>query len=475
MKSRSLTHRLIAGVLLAEFLCAALFSAVAITHEMHGRRRAFDVMLRGRADSLMGAVQDAEDPEDNVMVDPTELSLPSEDAYAVATPAGHVLGSSPKSFPELLAALESSHKEGYFNFAIGGKQYRAIRTPGMRVIDREEKTGALRIPVTVLYAAPTAHLWHETVEAVSFYMATGALLLALTALALVWLLRRWLAPLHELAERASHVSVQAWEFVPPEAALHTRELEPMASSIQKLLAGLQQSFERQRQFTGDAAHELKTSIAVLKSSLQLLSLRQRTAEEYESGIEGVLVDTQRMEELTERMLALARLEEAPSKSQESVDLSSVVQAVAERLRPVAELRQVLLGKTVQDSSRVAISLDDAEILCSNLILNALQHSTGGSRVTVSVENQPDTIVLLVEDHGEGIPAEALPHVFDRFYRADASRSRNSGGAGLGLAMCKAIAEHCGGSIEIVSTPGAGTQVRVILPASTANKDIFSDA
>lgn len=464
MKPRSLTHRLIGGILLAEFLCAALFSVAAITHEMHGRRRAFDVMLRGRADSLMGAVQDAENPEDNVMVDPTELSLPSEDAYAVATPSGHVLGSSPKSSPELLAVLESPHGEGYFNFTIGTRQYRAIRTPGMRVIDREEKTGALRIPVTVLYAAPTAHLWHEAVEAVSFYMVTGGLLLSLTGVALIWLLRRWLAPLHELAARASRVSVQAWEFVPPEAALRTRELKPIASSIQKLLSGLQQSFERQRQFTGDAAHELKTSIAVLKSSLQLLSLRPRTTEEYASGLEDVLVDTQRMEELTERMLVLARLEEAPARSQERIDLSSVVKIVAERLRPVAELRHVLLDVNVQPSKTIAMPLDDGEILCSNLILNALQHSASGSSVTVKVENHPGILVLLVEDHGEGIPAEALPHVFDRFYRADASRSRNSGGAGLGLAMCKAIAEHCGGHIEILSTPGTGTRVRVTLPA-----------
>lgn len=459
MTPRSLTQRLIVGVLLAEFLCAATFSGVAIAHEMHGRRRAFDVMLRGRADSLMGAVQDAEDPDDNVMVDPTELTLPAEDAYAVANPAGHVLGHSPESSPELLAALESVHPSGYFNFKVAGKSYRALRTPGMRVIDREEKKGALRCPVTVLYAAPTAHLWHETVEAVRFYVMAGVLLLAVTGLTLVWLLRRWLSPLRELAERAGHVSAQAWEFVPPEAALHTRELEPIASSIQKLLHGLRQSFERQRQFTGDAAHELKTSIAVLRSSLQLLSLRPRTVEEYQDGIEGVVEDTERMEDLTERMLALARLEEAPPKSQEIVDLASVARSVAERLRPVAELKQILIEITTQDERSVATPFDDAEILCSNLMMNALQHSPAGSHIAVRVEGT----VLLVEDHGEGIPVEALPHVFDRFYRADVSRSRNSGGAGLGLAMCKAIVERCGGSIEIASTRGVGTQVKVTLP------------
>ncbi|WP_158820256.1 cell wall metabolism sensor histidine kinase WalK [Granulicella sp. S156] len=464
MKPRSLTRRLIGGVLLAEFLCAATFSGVAIAHEMHGRRRAFDVMLRGRADSLMGAVQDAEDPDDNVMVDPTELTLPAEDAYAVANPAGRVLGHSPESSPELLAVLESAYPDGYFNFKVAGKSYRALRTPGMRVIDREEKKGAVRCPVTVLYAAPTAHLWHETVEAVRFYVIAGVLLLVVTGLALVWLLRRWLSPLRELAERAGHVSAQAWGFVPPEAALHTRELQPIASSIQKLLHGLRQSFERQRQFTGDAAHELKTSIAVLKSSLQLLSLRPRTVEEYQGGIEEVVVDTERMEDLTERMLALARLEEAPVRGREPVDLALAAQSVAERLRPVAELKQVPIEVTVQNALPVTMPLDDAEILCSNLMMNALQYSSPGSGIAVRVESHAGVTMLLVEDHGEGIPVEALPHVFDRFYRADVSRSRNSGGAGLGLAMCKAIVERCGGTIEIASTPGVGTQVKVTLPA-----------
>jgi signal transduction histidine kinase len=460
LKARSLTRRLIGGVLLAEFLCAATFSGVAIVHEMHGRRRAFDVMLRGRADSLMGAVQDAENPDDKVMVDPTELTLPAEDAYAVANPAGRVLGHSPESSPELLAALELDHPDGYFNFRVAGIRYRAVRAPGMRVIDREETKGAVRCPVTVLYAAPTAHLWHETVEAVRFYVISGILLLTATGLVLIWLLRRWLSPLQELADRAGRVSAQAWEFAPPEAALHTRELEPIASSIQKLLQGLRESFERQRQFTGDAAHELKTSIAVLKSSLQLLSLRPRTVAEYEGGIEGAVVDTERMEDLTERMLALARLEEAPAKSDETIDLAGVARSVAERLRPVSELKQVPLEVMAQDARSVAMTFDDAEVLCSNLMMNALQHSPAGSRITVRVEGTD----LLVEDRGEGIPAEALPHVFDRFYRADVSRSRNSGGAGLGLAMCRAIVERCGGTIEIASVYGEGTRVKVALPA-----------
>ncbi len=462
MRKSSLSQQLIGGVLLAELLCAAVFSFLAVAHEMHGRRRAFDVMLRGRADSLMGAVQDAEDPEDNVTVDPSELVLPKQDVFEVVSPSGRALGNSPALSAELLAGLGSSQKAGFFNFMANQERYRAIRFDGVRVIDREEN-GGLRRPVIVLYASPTRDLLHEAVEAVRFYLVAGVLLLASTGVALVWFLRRRLSPLQELAIIAGRVSARSWDFVPPSIVLRTSELAPIALSIEELIKGLRQSFERQRQLTGDAAHELKTSVAVVKSSLQLLSMNPRTAEQYEVGLEGLLVDTERMEELANRMLALARLEEAPAESPESIDLQSAVRRVAERLRPLADLKQVKLEVSDGSARKVAMQAEDAETLCSNLIMNALQHSLPAHRVLATVVSHDGMTDLRVSDQGEGIPEAALPHVFDRFYRADRSRSRNSGGAGLGLSICRAIVERSSGTIRIQSTVGAGTEVIVTLP------------
>ena len=128
-----------------------------------------------------------------------------------------------------------SHQPGYFDFRIGRERYRAIRFEGVRVIDRDEVPGGLRRPVTVLYAAPTRDLWHETVEAVRFYIVAGVLLLALTGVALVWFLRRRLSPLEELAAIAGRVSTRSWDFVPPDSVLRTTELAPIALSIEKLL------------------------------------------------------------------------------------------------------------------------------------------------------------------------------------------------------------------------------------------------
>jgi len=467
IKTRSLSGQLISGVLLAELLCAALFAGVAIGHEMHGRRRAFDVMLRGRADSLMGAVQDAEDPEDNVTVDPTELMLPAQDVYEVLDTAGRVLGNSPASSAELLAALNSSHVPGYFDFRVHRVRYRAVRFGGVRVIDREEH-GGYRRTVTVIYASPTRNLWHEAMEAVRFYVLAGVLLLAATGILLVWFLRRRLSPLQELAAIAGRVSTRSWEFVPPAAVLRTSELAPIALSMEELLRGLQLAFERQRQLTGDAAHELKTSIAVLKSSLQLLSMVPRTAVQYEAGLEGLLLDSERMEELVSRMLTLARLEEAPVVENASCDLQSIARVVMERLQPFAELKQVVLESRAGEARVVAMPTGDADVLCSNLIVNALQHSSPKGCVSVSVQARGALTELRVADQGEGIPESALPHVFERFYRADRSRSRASGGAGLGLSICKAIVERSVGTIHIHSVLGTGTEVTVTLPAQPSS-------
>ena len=463
MRRSSISRQLIAGVLLAELVCAAAFSGVALLHEMHGRRRAFDVMLRGHADSLLGAIHDAEDPGDNIYLDPSELVLPRQDLYEVLTPDGRVLGHSPRASSGSLAALNDLRQPGVFDLRIGGERMRAIRFDGVRVIDRDEVPGGLRRPVTVLYAAPTHDLWHEAIEAVRFYIVAGVVLLALTGLVLVWFLRRRLSPLEGLAAMAGRVSTRSWDFAPPESVLRTKELAPIALSMEKLLDGLHQAFEQQRRLTGDAAHELKTSIAVLKSSLQLLAMNPRTSEQYQSGLDDLIVDTERMEQLSQRMLALARLEEAPVDPLSECDLACALQAVAGRMRAVAEQKHIALTLDTQTTGEVRLPGDDAETLCSNLVMNALQHTPEGGHVSASIASAAGRLMLRVEDDGEGIPADALPHVFDRFYRADSSRARTSGGAGLGLSIAKAIAERAGGSIAIESIAGKGTIVRVTLP------------
>jgi signal transduction histidine kinase len=136
---------------------------------------------------------------------------------------------------------------------------------------------------------------------------------------------------------------------------------------------------------------------------------------------------------------------------------------AAQLATVATLRGIEVTMAAPGVCSVPIAADDCSLLLSNLLLNALQHSPQGAQIELRLCAENDSAHVEIEDHGEGIDPEALPHVFERFYRGDPSRTRSTGGTGLGLAICKAVVERAGGSIGIVSQPGQGTTVTVRLP------------
>jgi signal transduction histidine kinase len=465
MKSYSITHRLITTVLLLELLSALALSGAAMVYERHVRFRSFDIMLRGRADSLLGAVQDAEDTQDNVMLDGTEVNFPKEDIYEVQDASGRVLGRSlnwagPNN--DLLHAQSGQFRR----VSLHHKHYRAMRIDGLRIVDPGDKGGGIPRRVSIFYGAPTGGVWHEIWEAVGFYAVTSVLLLAVSGMLIFWLLNRGLAPLRELAAEASGVSVDAWNFVPPPRARMIRELAPLTVALETVLSGLERSFLQQRRFVGDAAHELKTAVAVLKSSLQLLTLKQRTAGEYEQGIERCQLDCDRMEEAVAKMLTLARLETRPElpPAAFSTDLGETLRQMAQQFDSMAELKRLRILVSATEPAVVNVDPEQLQLLCSNLLLNALQHSPAGGAIRAVARPAGDETELAIEDDGDGIAPQDLPHVFDRFYRGDPSRSRNTGGTGLGLSICKAIASRWQSTIAISSDLGVGTRVTVRFPS-----------
>ncbi|MGB8536288.1 MAG: ATP-binding protein [Acidobacteriaceae bacterium] len=474
MKSYSITHRLIATILLVELLAALAISGAALVYERHVRFRSFDVMLRGRADSLLGAVQDAEDTQDNVMLDGTEVNLPGEDIYQVQDARGRILGHS-LNWPGPSTDLLTAKTGKMLRASVRGKHYRVLRIEGLRIVDPGDKGGGIPRRVTILYGSPIDHVWGEIWEAVGFYAITSLSLLAISGLLIFWLLNRGLAPLRELAAEASGVSVDSWDFVPPPRARMIKELAPLTVAIETVLAGLERSFLQQRRFVSDAAHELKTAVAVLKSSLQLLTLKQRTAIEYERGIERSQLDCQRMEETVAKMLTLARVEANSVPTAVATDLTEVLRQVSQQFESMAELKRLQILILAERPVMVDIEPEQLQLLCGNLLLNALQHSPAGSAIRAVAKQDGTQAELAIEDDGEGIAAQDLPHVFDRFYRGDPSRSRNTGGTGLGLAICKAIASRWQGTIDIASNLGVGTRVMVRFPVSTMPSASFKVA
>jgi signal transduction histidine kinase len=253
------------------------------------------------------------------------------------------------------------------------------------------------------------------------------------------------------------------EFHSPSAAMRLRELQPLADALTTMVGRLRAAFETEHQFISDAAHELKTAVAVVRSTVQVLSMKPRSTDEYQNGLDQVLADNMRVEELISRMLTLARFEERSSSLPEPIDLSRHVEAAAEKLGTYAEERGVLIRSSFEQRVPVRLRPEGAEILASNLILNAIQHSPKGSEVIVSVRLRGSghrQAWLVVQDFGSGIAPENLTKIFDRFYREDPSRSRETGGFGLGLAICKSIVEAAGAEIRVQSVLNQGTVVTV---------------
>ncbi|HUA99478.1 MAG TPA: ATP-binding protein [Terracidiphilus sp.] len=463
---RSIAFRLITAVLAVELLSSLLVGFLSLGYERHIHFEAFEVMLRGRADTVLGAVEDAEDPSDNVILNRADLHLPKDDVYEAYDDRGRLLGRS-QNWQGTDGPPAEKHK--MLHLVINGRHYALVVRHGVRTTDPNEHGGGKIHRITVLYGGSTERVWHAINGAVEFYALGSVLLLLVTGPLIAWLLHRGLLPLRQLAALAAHVSVDSWQFSPPASARATPELAPLTHAVESVLQRLERSFTQQRVFVSDAAHELKTAVAVVKSSLQLLGLRPRSPSEYQAGIERTLADTQRLEELVAKMLTLARVENSAAGGAAPVetDLAECLKRAVEELGTVAELRRV---KTKVDAPagecRVGLTEEDCSLLLSNLLLNALQHSPLESNVNLRLAVKPEekpVAELIVEDHGDGIDASALPHIFDRFYRGDPSRTRSTGGAGLGLAICKAIVERAGGTIAITSRLGEGATVTVIFP------------
>src|SRR5450631_2809853 len=306
MKSTSITRQLIVTVLGLELLSAAALIGAITAHEWHVQLKAFDASLVATAESLMGAVQDSNDESDNVMLDMRGVQVAKDAVFRVEDEQGRLLGAVGEP-----PGLEnpSSGAAAFRDVDVRGRGYRFLILRGLRIVDPGEPAGGVRHSITIVYGRPVGHVWHEVLEAIRFFAIATALLLGVTAAVMAWLVRKGLAPVHELAQEAERISSSDWQFTAPVSAKQTVELRPLAAAIEAALARLQRSFEQQRRFTNDADHELKTDLAIVKSSLQLLSMRERTVEEYSQGLALSLDDFTRLENTVQKMLTLARLEQ----------------------------------------------------------------------------------------------------------------------------------------------------------------------
>ena len=274
-----------------------------------------------------------------------------------------------------------------------------------------------------------------------------------------WLLAgRLLNPIKRITETASSISASNLSSRIDVAATEN-ELGDLARTLNSAFDRIEEALERQTRFTADASHELRTPLSVLMTQMESALRRPRESPEYREVLETCLKAVRRMTSLVESLLQLSRLD-APEagRPRERLDLREVVEESARLVRPLAEERGISLSVRAASHSMNGDTLQLGRAV-TNLLVNAIQYNRPQGSVEVSVSGGH----LEVSDTGPGIPDADRDHVFERFYRADKARSRGVGGAGLGLAITKAIVESHGGTISFESRNGSGTTFRIKFP------------
>lgn len=295
--------------------------------------------------------------------------------------------------------------------------------------------------------------------------AVGAAIFLLGIAGGWWMVSRAIRPIADIS--AAAVKISAGDLSQRINVAETEsELGRLATVLNSTFARLDAAFAQQHQFTSDAAHELRTPVSVMITQTQTALNRERSAPEYRETIESCQRAAQRMRRLIESLLELAKLDagQQPMK-QLQFDLAQTARDCVMLVRPLADERHVRITCEIPPLACVGDS-DRLSQVVTNLLTNAIAYNKENGEVRISGAANNGSVILTVSDTGVGISAEDLPHVFDRFYRAD--KSRSSGNAGLGLAISKAIVEAHGGVIEVSSTPAVGSAFTLRLP--TAHSD-----
>ena len=278
--------------------------------------------------------------------------------------------------------------------------------------------------------------------------------------------RRALAPVSRMTKEAAAIGPRALGErvrVPPTED----ELEELAWTLNSMLDRIERAVSDQRRLVADASHELRTPFAIMHSELDIALRDPDLPPSAREVLESNREEVERMSRIVENLLTLSRRDEGQLQlTRERIDLRDVANAVADEFAPLAQVRGVSLS----------VSGDEAEVdadpgllrrVVTNLVDNAVKYSSPETAVTMRVWRTDERAGVSVSDTGPGIPLDSLPHVFDRFFRADASRSRVAGGSGLGLAIVKEVVEAHGGEVEATTDPGRGSSFSFSLPARSS--------
>lgn len=268
-------------------------------------------------------------------------------------------------------------------------------------------------------------------------------------------------PVHQLIQTTSGISQSNLSTRLP-LPDHKDELYNLTETINELLARIETSLQQQKQFTSDASHEIRTPLSAIRGTLEVLIRKQRDPIHYEEKIDGVIAQVDRLDALLDQLLQLARIESGfTSIKKETVNLSSILYILTERWSETARLNKININLNITERAVVTCDKLYLELILDNLVSNAIKYGNENGNVLI-IWNE-DTKTLSVTDDGQGISEEDLPHIFDRFYRVDESRSSEIKGNGLGLSIVKELADIQQITLKANSKPGSGSTFTLKFP------------
>ena len=323
-----------------------------------------------------------------------------------------------------------------------------------------------------VYAATMGVPTEDVVETLvlfrSYLLAFAPLLFLIAAGGGYWLSRRALAPVDAIVRTAREISG---------ANLNSRlekletgdELQRLSDTLNDMLERIESAFLRISQFTADASHELRTPVSLIRTEAELALRRSRGEAEYKESLRHILLEAERTSSLIEQLLAVARTDSGrETLNMQPLDLSETLRGVVESWRPVATIRNLQFFPRIEPQGSFVLG-DEVALrrLVDILLDNAFKYTPAPGSVHLSFEQKFGKAVLLVQDSGVGISEGDQPKIFERFYRVDKARSREQGGAGLGLAIAQWIITQHRGAITVESRLGRGTAFRVEFPVIAA--------
>ncbi|SFJ86299.1 MULTISPECIES: HAMP domain-containing sensor histidine kinase [unclassified Bacillus (in: firmicutes)] len=387
-----------------------------------------------------------------------ESNSPAHTKLVITDTTGHIIGSSDAITKDMRKQLD--------------QKITYIPRGGMITEDRwKESKYISTVSPIVKYGVVTGyvHMFLETtsIKEMIFrltkqFITIGALTVALTTI-LVFLFSRVITnPLIKM-KRATEKMMKQNE--PITLGIKSKdELGSLAETIERLSSELTYMKKERNEFLASVAHELLTPLTYVKGYTKVAKRESLSKEEREEYLQIIEEETENITELVQDLFELAQLEQHQfTIKKQPIVLLPFAERMVEKIKPSLKKKQIDISLYCQEDLYACIDDRRMEQVMLNLLHNAHQHSHENSHITVLVLKKEHTFLIQVQDEGEGIPSEDLPHIFDRFYRVDKSRTRATGGKGIGLAVAKEIVELHGGSIHVTSEVGIGTTFTIELP------------